>query len=381
MIYLDYAATTPLHPEVAQKMSDYLHCPQSFGNPGSTTHALGQRASEILQSARAELAGVLGASPSEMIFTGSATESINIALQGVMGYQPPAKVVTFATEHKATLGAAKAAKRWGWDCEILPVQSDGLVDLELLQAKLAGGVKLLSVMWVNNETGVVQPVEQIVALCRQHGVTLHIDAVQALGKFPINLRQLGADLVSISAHKIGGPKGVGALYTRSRPPIRLEPLLAGGSQERMLRPGTEPVHQALALACAARLTVEAMQTEIPRVRALRDQLWNQLQVLADLKLNSDLQNGAHHLLNVSFLGVEGESLIYALPEIAVSSGSACNSASMDPSHVLSAMGRTREQAQSAVRFSFGRLTTTAEIDRVAEQVIAQVRRLRQLAES
>jgi len=381
-IYLDYAATTPMDPRVAAVLGQCLGRDGLFGNPSSSTHVLGRAAARAVESARDHVATLVGADPQEIVWTSGATEANNLALFGVMRAhaRKGRHLVTSQTEHKAVLDICRRLEREGCAVTYLASEADGLIPPERVAAALRPDTTLVSLMHVNNETGVVQDLAAIGTLTRSRGVLLHVDAAQGAGKLPLDLRTLPVDLLSLSAHKLYGPKGVGALYVRQRPHrVRLEPLLYGGGQERGLRAGTLPTHQIAAMGEACRIAHENMAPEQNRIRTLRDRLWQGLATLDNVELNGHPEHNVAGILNVSFVGIAAEALLTALPEIAVATGSACTSASHEPSHVLRAIGRDAFQARGAIRFSLGRFTTVEEIDYTVEAVGAAVNRLRDLS--
>ncbi|HOW61068.1 MAG TPA: aminotransferase class V-fold PLP-dependent enzyme [Candidatus Contendobacter sp.] len=381
-IYLDYAATTPVDPRVVAILNQHLGRHGIFGNPSSNTHTLGATAAKAVETARAHVAALLNADPREIIWTSGATEANNLALFGVLraDARKGRHLITSQTEHKAVLDVCRRLEREGCAVTYLAPASDGLIAPEQVEAALRPDTVLASLMHVNNETGVVQDLAAISAITRSRGVLLHVDAAQGAGKLPLDLQALPVDLVSLSAHKLYGPKGVGALYVRQRPNrVRLEPLLYGGGQERGLRAGTLPTHQIAAMGEAFRLAGENMAVEQARIRDLRDRLWQGLAALGRVELNGHSEQNVAGILNVSFAGIAAEALLAARPEIAVATGSACTSAGHEPSHVLRAMGRDEFQARGAVRFSLGRFTTVEEIDHVVVAVRAAVNRLRELS--
>ena len=381
-IYLDYAATTPVDPRVVAILNQHLGRHGIFGNPSSNTHTLGATAAKAVETARAHVAALLNADPREIIWTSGATEANNLALLGVLraDARKGRHLITSQTEHKAVLDVCRRLEREGYAVTYLAPASDGLIAPEQVEAALRPDTVLASLMHVNNETGVVQDLAAISAITRSRGVLLHVDAAQGAGKLPLDLQALPVDLVSLSAHKLYGPKGVGALYVRQRPNrVRLEPLLYGGGQERGLRAGTLPTHQIAAMGEAFRLAGENMAVEQARIRDLRDRLWQGLAALGRVELNGHSEQNVAGILNVSFAGIAAEALLAARPEIAVATGSACTSAGHEPSHVLRAMGRDELQARGAVRFSLGRFTTVEEIDHVVVAVRAAVNRLRELS--
>lgn len=361
-IYLDYSATTPLDPRVAEKMIPYLT--EHFGNPASRSHAYGWEAEAAVEEARAQVAQLVNCDPKEIVWTSGATESNNLALKGAAHfYQSKGKhLITVKTEHKAILDTTRELEREGFEVTYLTPQENGLVDLKVLADAIRPDTILVSVMYVNNEIGVIQDIPAIGQLCREKGVLFHVDAAQATGKVVIDLSQLKVDLMSFSAHKTYGPKGIGALYVRRKPRVRLEAQMHGGGHERGMRSGTLATHQIVGMGEAFRLAREEMATENERIRMLRDRLWKGLSDIEAVYLNGDLEQRVPHNLNVSFAYVEGESLIMAIKDLAVSSGSACTSASLEPSYVLRALGRNDELAHSSIRFSIGRFTTEADVD-------------------
>ncbi len=361
-IYLDYAATTPVDPRVARKMIPYLT--ENFGNPASSSHPFGWAAKNAVEGARAEVAGLVNCSAEEITWTSGATESINLALKGAAHYRKDKgkHLVTVRTEHKATLDSMLQLEREGYTATYLDVLPDGLLDLDAFDAALRTDTIVVSVMAVNNEIGVVQDIAAIGEICRARGIVFHVDAAQATGKIPLNLAELEVDLMSFTAHKTYGPKGVGALYVRRKPRVRIEAQMHGGGHERGLRSGTLPAHQIVGMGEAFRIAKAEMASENERIRAMRDCLWKGISALGGVHVNGNLVRRVPHNLNVSFGGVEGESLAMAFKDIAVSSGSACTSSSLEPSYVLRALGRTDELAHASLRFSLGRFTTAAEID-------------------
>ncbi|ONZ01196.1 IscS subfamily cysteine desulfurase [Burkholderia cenocepacia] len=378
-IYMDYSATTPVDPRVVAKMVPFLH--EQFGNPASRSHAYGWDAEHAVEEARAHVAALLGADPREIVWTSGATEGNNLAIKGAAHfYQGKGKhLVTVKTEHKAVLDRCRELERQGFDVTYLDVREDGLLDLDALQQALRADTILVSVMLANNETGVIQPVADIGALCRARGIVFHCDAVQAAGKIPVDVNALNVDLLTVTAHKVYGPKGIGALYVRRKPRVRLEAQMHGGGHERGMRSGTLPTHQIVGMGEAFRLAKEEMADESRRVGALRDRLLAGLSTLDEVYVNGDLARRIPHNLNVSFNFVEGESLIMGIKGVAVSSGSACTSASLEPSYVLRALGRSDELAHSSIRFTLGRFTTEAEVDSVIAQVRDTVGKLRELS--
>jgi cysteine desulfurase len=381
-IYLDYAATTPVDPRVAALLGRHLTLAGVFGNPASTTHIFGRQAAQAVETARVQVAALINADPSDIIWTSGATEANNLALLGVMrAYSRKGRhLLTAKTEHKAVLDVCRRLEREGCMVTYLDPEPDGQIPVERVAAALRPDTVLASLMHVNNETGVIQDLAAIGALTRERGVLLHVDAAQSAGKLPIDLHTLPVDLLSLSAHKLYGPKGIGALYVRQRPVrVRLEPLLYGGGQERGLRAGTLPTHQIVAMGEAFRIAGEEMAVEQARIREWRDQLWQAFATLGEVALNGHAEQRVPGILNVSFGGITAEALLADTPEIAVSTGSACTSASNEPSHVLRAMGCDAIRARGAVRFSLGRFTTVEEIDHAAQAISTAVQRLRELS--
>ena len=378
-IYLDYSATTPVDPEVVEKMVPWLY--ENFGNPASRSHAFGWEAEEAVENARRQVAELVNADPREIVWTSGATESNNLAIKGAAHFyaERGKHIITIKTEHKAVLDTTRELERQGFEVTYLNVQEDGLIDLEVLKAAIRPDTILISVMFVNNEIGVVQDIASIGELCREKGIVFHVDAAQATGKVDIDLQVLKVDLMSFSAHKTYGPKGIGALYIRRKPRIRIEAQMHGGGHERGFRSGTLATHQIVGMGEAFHLAKLHMQAENERIRALRDRLWNGLSEIEEVYLNGAMEQRVPHNLNVSFNYVEGESLIMAIKELAVSSGSACTSASLEPSYVLRALGRNDELAHSSIRFTIGRFTTEEEIDYAVELIKARVGKLRDMS--
>jgi len=378
-IYLDYSATTPVDPRVAEKMIPYL-C-EHFGNPASRSHAFGWKAEEAVEQARANVAALVNCDPKEIVWTSGATESINLALKGAAEfYKSKGKhLITVKTEHKATLDTCRELERRGFEVTYLDVQPDGLIDMKQLEAAFRPDTILVSVMFVNNEIGVIQDIPAIGELCRSRGALFHVDSAQATGKCPIDLATLKVDLMSFSAHKTYGPKGVGALYIRRKPRVRLEAQIHGGGHERGFRSGTLATHQIVGMGEAFRIARQEMAVENERIRALRDRLLKGMQEIEEVFVNGDLEQRVPHNLNISFNFVEGESLIMAVKDIAVSSGSACTSASLEPSYVLRALGRSDELAHSSIRFTLGRFNTEEEVDYTVEHLKAKVAKLREMS--
>lgn len=379
-LYFDYSATTPVDSRVADKMIPYLT--EHFGNPASRSHPFGWDAEKAVENARAEVAALVGADAKEIVFTSGATESNNLAIKGAGHFYSGTKgkhIITARTEHKAVLDTVREMERQGFEATYLNVKENGLLDLGVLRAAIRPDTVLVSVMAVNNEIGVIQDIEGIGRICREKGVVFHVDAAQATGKMPIDLRKLPVDLMSFSAHKTYGPKGIGALYVRRKPRIRLEAQMHGGGHERGMRSGTLATHQIVGMGEAFRIAREEMATENERVRMLRDRLYNGLKDIEEVHLNGDMDQRVPHNLNVSFNFVEGESLIMAIKDLAVSSGSACTSASLEPSYVLRALGRSDELAHSSIRFSIGRFTTEEEVDYAIKLLHEKIDKLRELS--
>ncbi|RUO56308.1 IscS subfamily cysteine desulfurase [Pseudidiomarina homiensis] len=380
-IYFDYAATTPVDPRVAEKMIQFLTPEGQFGNPASRSHRFGWQAEEAIDIARNQIADLVNADPREIVFTSGATESDNLAIKGAAEfYQKKGKhIITVKTEHKAVLDTCRQLEREGFEVTYLDVKEDGLLDLDVFKAALREDTVLVSVMHVNNEIGVIQDIETIGNLCRENKTIFHVDAAQSAGKIDIDLQSLPVDLMSFSGHKMYGPKGIGALYVRRRPRIRLNAQMHGGGHERGMRSGTLATHQIVGMGEAARIAKEEMAAERERFRALRDRLWNGVKDIEEVYVNGSQEHGVPHIFNISFNFVEGESLIMALKDLAVSSGSACTSASLEPSYVLRALGRNDELAHSSIRFSFGRFTTEEEVDHAVEQIQKSIGRLRDMS--
>jgi cysteine desulfurase len=380
-IYLDYSATTPVDPRVAERMCDCLTMDGSFGNPASRSHAFGWEAEKLVDEARKNVADLVGADPREIVWTSGATESDNLAIKGAAHFyrKQGNHIITLKTEHKAVLDTCRQLEREGFEVTYLDVQPNGLVDLEVFKAAIRPETVVASVMHVNNEIGVIQDIEAIGNICREHKVIFHVDAAQSPGKVSINLAELPVDLMSFSAHKIYGPKGIGALYVQRKPRVRLEAQMHGGGHERGLRSGTLATHQIVGMGEAFRIAREEMVAENERLMKLRNRLYDGLKDMEEVYVNGDLEHRIAGNLNISFNFVEGESLMMALKDMAVSSGSACTSASLEPSYVLRALGRPDELAHSSLRFTMGRFTTEEEIDHVLSQVRGQVERLRELS--
>jgi len=378
-IYLDYSATTPVDPRVAAKMIPWLT--EHFGNPASRSHAFGWEAEEAVENARSEVAKLVNCDPKEIVWTSGATESDNLAIKGAAHfYKTKGKhLVTMKTEHKAVLDTMRELEREGFQVTYLDPEPDGLVDLEKFKAALRPDTIVVSIMLVNNEIGVIQPIAEIGEICRAKGIIFHVDAAQATGKLPIDLAVLKVDLMSFSAHKTYGPKGIGALYVRRKPRVRLEAQMHGGGHEKGLRSGTLATHQIVGMGEAFRIAREEMATENERIRMLRDRLLAGFRDLEEVYINGDLEHRVPHNLNVSFNFVEGESLIMGMKELAVSSGSACTSASLEPSYVLRALGRNDELAHSSIRFTLGRFTTQEDIDFAVKLIKERIGKLREMS--
>lgn len=379
-VYLDYSATTPCDPRVVEKMVPYLN--ERFGNPASHSHAYGWEAEKAVEEARANIAALIGADPKEIVFTSGATESDNLAIKGAAHFyrDKGRHLITVKTEHKAVLDSMRHLESEGYEVTYLDVDEMGLIRFEELEKAIRPDTVLVSVMAINNEIGVIQDLERIGRLCREKGVLFHCDATQAAGKMDLTVGRYNIDLMSLSGHKVYGPKGVGALYVRRRPRVRLECQMHGGGHERGMRSGTLPTHQIVGMGEAFRLAKEEMATEVPRIRALRDRLWEGIQKnIPEVYLNGDPVHRSCHNLNVSFAYVEGESLMMAVKDLAVSSGSACTSASLEPSYVLRALGRSDELAHSSLRITLGRFTTEEEIDFAIKTLTENVAKLREMS--
>ena len=380
-IYMDYSATTPVDPRVAEKMCACLTLEGNFGNPASRSHAFGWRAEEAVEEARRQVAELVNADPREIIWTSGATESDNLAIKGAAHFyrKKGRHIITCKTEHKAVLDTCRQLEREGYEVTYLDPEPSGLLDLDKLRQAIREDTVLVSIMHVNNEIGVIQDIEAIGEITRERGVIFHCDAAQSAGKVEIDLQRMKVDLMSFSAHKIYGPKGVGALYVRRRPRVRIEAQMHGGGHERGMRSGTLPTHQIVGMGEAFRIAREEMAEENARILQLRNRLWNGIKDMEEVYVNGDLERRVAGNLNVSFNFVEGESLIMALKDMAVSSGSACTSASLEPSYVLRALGRNDELAHSSIRFTIGRFTTAEEIDYVVATIREKVARLRDLS--
>ncbi len=378
-IYLDYSATTPVDPRVAEKMIPYLT--EKFGNPASRSHSFGWEAERAVEQAREQVAALVNADPKEIVWTSGATESNNLAIKGAAHFYKGKgrHLITVKTEHKAVLDTCRELERQGFEVTYLGVQENGLIDLDEFRAAIRPDTVLASVMFVNNEIGVIQDIPALGEICREKGVLLHVDAAQATGKVDIDLARLKVDLMSFSAHKTYGPKGVGALYVRRKPRVRLEAQMHGGGHERGMRSGTLATHQIVGMGEAFRIAREEMHTETERIRMLRDKLLKGLLDIEEVHVNGDMERRVAGNLNVSFNYVEGESLIMAIKDLAVSSGSACTSASLEPSYVLKALGRNDELAHSSIRFSIGRFTTEEEIDYAVRLLHEKIGKLRDMS--
>lgn len=378
-IYLDYSATTPVDPRVAQKMIPYLT--EQFGNPASRSHAFGWDAEKAVENAREEVAKLVNADPKEIVWTSGATEAINLALKGAAHfYKGKGKhLITVRTEHKAVLDTMRELEREGYEVTYLTPEPNGLLDLEKFKAAIRPDTILVSIMYVNNEIGVIQDIPAIGEICRDKGIIFHVDSAQATGKVVIDLASLKVDLMSFSAHKTYGPKGIGALYVRRKPRVRLEAQMHGGGHERGMRSGTLATHQIVGMGEAFRIAREEMAAENERIRMLRDRLLKGLSDIEEVHINGDMEHRVPHNLNISFNFVEGESLLMAIKDLAVSSGSACTSASLEPSYVLRALGRSDELAHSSIRFSVGRFTTEQDIDYAIELLHQKIGKLRELS--
>ena len=380
-IYLDYSATTPIDQRVASKMAEYLTIEGNFGNPASRSHEFGWTAEKAVDLARQQVADLINADPREIVWTSGATESDNLAIKGAAHFyrKKGNHIITLKTEHKAVLDTCRQLEREGFEVTYLDPQENGLLDMEDLKAAVTEQTILISVMHVNNEIGVIQDIAAIGEFARENKIIFHVDAAQSTGKVDIDLEQMKVDLMSFSAHKTYGPKGIGALYVRRKPRVRLEAQMHGGGHERGMRSGTLATHQIVGMGEAFRIAKEEMATENERIRMLRDRLYNGLNDMEEVYVNGDLDHRIAGNLNISFNFVEGESLIMALRDLAVSSGSACTSASLEPSYVLRALGRNDELAHSSIRFTIGRFTTAEEIDYTIELVRAAVEKLRDLS--
>ena len=379
-VYLDYSATTPCDPRVVDKMVPYLY--EKFGNPASHSHSYGWEAEKAVEEARGHVAALIGADPREIVWTSGATESDNLAIKGAAHFykEKGRHLITVKTEHKAVLDSMRHLESEGYEVTYLDVLENGLIDMEALRAAVRPDTILISVMAINNEIGVIQDLEGIGTLCREKGILFHCDATQAAGKTDLDVNRLKVDLMSLSGHKVYGPKGIGALYVRRKPRVRIECQIHGGGHERGMRSGTLASHQIVGMGEAYRLAKEEFDVEVPRIKALRDRLWDGIRKnIPEVYLNGDWEHRSPHNLNVSFAYIEGESLMLALKDIAVSSGSACTSASLEPSYVLRALGRDDELAHSSIRFTLGRFTTEEDIDFVVKTLTEKVAQLREMS--
>ncbi|HEZ2046209.1 TPA: IscS subfamily cysteine desulfurase [Neisseria meningitidis] len=378
-VYLDYAATTPVDKRVAEKMIPYLT--ETFGNPASNSHSFGWEAEEAVEKARADIAALINADSKEIVFTSGATESNNLAIKGAAHFYKSKgnHLITVKTEHKAVLDTMRELERQGYEVTYLDVQENGLVDLDVLKAAIREDTILVSVMWVNNEIGVVQDIPAIGEICRERKIIFHVDAAQACGKVPVDVEAAKVDLLSMSCHKVYGPKGIGALYVRRKPRVRLEAQMHGGGHERGFRSGTLPTHQIVGMGEAFRIAKEELAQDTAHYLKLRDIFLKGIEGIEEVYINGDLEHRVPNNLNVSFNFVEGESLIMAVKELAVSSGSACTSASLEPSYVLRALGRNDELAHSSLRITFGRMTTEEEVQFAAELIKSKIGKLRELS--
>lgn len=378
--YLDYQATTPCDPRVVEAMLPYFY--EDFGNVHSRNHVYGWRAEKAVETARKHIADLIGADPREIVFTSGATESNNLALKGVMNFYKSDKkhMITVLTEHKCVLDSARHLEQEGFEVTYLPVQQNGLISLDDLKAAIRPDTALVSVMTVNNEIGVIQPIAEIGAICRERGVFFHTDAAQAVGKIPLDVNAMNVDLLSISGHKIYGPKGIGALYVRRKPRVRLKAIIHGGGQERGMRSGTLPTPLCVGLGKACEIAAHEMGAEAEKLKGFQQTLWNKLQAeLPEIYLNGDADNRVPGSLNVSFAYVEGEGLMMGVKNLAVSSGSACTSASLEPSYVLRALGVDEELAHTSLRIGFGRFSTAEDVEAAADQIIKAVKHLRAMS--
>jgi cysteine desulfurase len=380
-IYMDYSASTPVDPRVAEKMMACLTPDGNFGNPASRSHLFGWKAEEAVETARRQVADLIGADPREIVWTSGATESDNLAIKGVAHfYHKKGKhIITSKIEHKAVLDATRQLEREGYEVTYLTPGSDGLITPQMVADAMREDTILVSLMHINNEIGTITDIAAIGELTRKHGVLFHVDAAQSAGKIPLDMNEMKVDLLSLCAHKIYGPKGVGALYVRRKPRVRIEAQIHGGGHERGMRSGTLATHQIVGMGEAFRIAKEEMDSEKQRLISLRDRFWSQIKDMEEVYVNGSFEERYPGNLNVSFAFVEGESLLMSLKDLAVSSGSACTSASLEPSYVLRALGLNDEMAHSSIRFSFGRFTTEEEVDYAAEQVRTAVEKLRELS--
>ena len=380
-LYFDYASTTPVDQRVIDKMKDCLSLDGNFGNPGSRSHAFGWQAEELVEEARINVSTLVNCDPREIIWTSGATESDNLAIKGAANFykEKGNHIITSKIEHKAVLDTCRQLESEGFEVTYLDPNENGEISIESIEENIREETTLVSLMHINNEIGVVNDIEKIGELCRNKGIIFHVDAAQSAGKIEIDLSQLKVDLMSFSAHKIYGPKGIGALFVRRRPRIRLQPLFHGGGQERGIRAGTLPTHQIVGMGEAFKLSQTEMKSDLSKISSYRDILWNGLSEMEEIYVNGSIDNGYPGIFNLSFNYVEGESLIMALKNIAVSSGSACTSASLEPSYVLRALGRPDELAHSSIRFSFGRFTKEEEVKSTVKLVQESVAQLREIS--
>ncbi len=380
-IYLDYSSTTPVDPRVIDKMQECLSLEGNFGNPASRSHKFGWVAEEAVDTARSQIADLVNADPREIVFTSGATESNNLAIKGAANFyhERGRHIVTLKTEHKAVVDTTSQLELEGFEVTYLSPKSNGILDLEELKTAIREDTVLVSVMHVNNEIGVIQDIAAIGEICREQQIIFHVDAAQSTGKVAIDLQKLKVDLMSFSAHKTYGPKGIGALYVRRKPRIRIEAQIHGGGHERGMRSGTLPTHQIVGMGEAFKIAKDEMQVENQRIKTLRDKLWTGINKIEEVYLNGDLKQRVPHNLNVSFNYVDGESLIMALKDIAISTGSACTSANLEPSYVLKALGLSDDLAHSSIRFSIGRFTKEEEIDYVVDLVVKTIGKLREMS--
>lgn len=378
-VYLDYQSTTPVDPRVSEKIIEVMK--NDFGNPHSRSHEYGWKAEELTEIARRQVADLIGADAKEIFFTSGATESNNIAIKGVAKFYAPKKnhIITLTTEHKCVINSARDLEAEGFDVTFLEVEKNGIVDLKKLEAAITDKTSIISVMTVNNEIGVIQPIKEIGDICRKKGVFFHTDAAQAFGKIPLDVNEMNIDLMSISGHKIYAPKGIGAIYIRRKPRVRIKPLFSGGGQERGIRSGTLPTSLVVGLGEAARIAKEDMQKDYEHIKKLSDKFRSAIMDIPQIYLNGDEKNRWIGNLNLSFAGIEGESMIMAIKDLAVSSGSACTSASLEPSYVLHGLGINDDLAHTSIRFGIGRFTTEEEIDFAIETVKKKVQKLRDLS--
>lgn len=375
-VYLDYAATTPVDPRVAHKMSDCLMLDGQFGNPASVSHLYGWEAEELVEEARVNVAQLIGADPLEIVWTSGATESDNLAIKGLAKLSEKRHIVTSSYEHKAVLDTCRYLEQLGNTVTYVRPNSEGIINPEAVQAAITSDTFLVSIMHVNNEIGVINDIERIGQICNTHGLTFHVDAAQSVGKIDVNVGSADVDLLSISGHKIYGPKGIGALYVRRNPQVKIEATIHGGGHERGMRSGTLATHQIVGLGTAAKIARRELSLERVRIQEQRERLWSQLSAIPGTELNGHPSQRVPGILNVSIDSIDSETLIAALDDVAVSSGSACTSAVVEPSYVLSELGLSRERAAASIRFSIGRFTTMEEVDYTAKRIIEVVTALR-----